>query len=618
MLRISVFSALLNGLFLSTSAVLSQTAAPQPSGQTYVVQSVGNSTENRQRVMIARQLMETGSYEPAAAMLELVYEQEPNNQLVAGLLRSCYYQLKQYLKAETLVRRMMAQDPDQFGFRIELAELLADLGAVDSSRAAYRETIAGISGQDTIRFLMVIRSQINRGFDDEALRLIDSLRQKLGDSLMFALDRGTVLEKQKKYAQVVDQYLILLAQDTTSASMEAERRLIALLGFAESSGAVEARLAREASAVKSRRVLQLLEDYALKASEFDKAFAYAVRRDSVERGNGAPLLYHMRRCAERKQYAQVIRMGQYALGQYPSGPVTQLLMMSHADALAESGMFREAIAQYETIRAASPRAQDKGDAIYAQAGLYLDKLHEYRTALNLLDTLLSQYRFGNLYFNSLRDKARCFLRMGNLDSAGEAYTAADRQTNLPDIREEAAYYGGLIHLFRNQYDSCKGAMRKLMVDFPSGFYINDALQLLMALDEAGESPEILSMYASAVQFTERFEWDSARTWFDRLTLVDNRVLADDALDRIMQISLQMADTSAALDAVERLTAGYPESYFTPYGLKTKADILLAGGRGTPQQAKEIYRQLLEQYPNYPFATDVRKRLRQLEADSKIG
>ena len=380
---------------------------------------------------------------------------------------------------------------------------------------------------------------------------------------------------------------------------------------------VEARLAREASAVKSRRVLQLLEDYALKAGQFDRAFAYAVRRDSVERSNGTPLLYYMRRCAERRQYAQVIRMGEYALGQYPSGPVTQLLVLSYAHALAESGMTREAIAQYETIKAASPRAHEKGEAIYAQAVLYLDKLHEYRTALTLLDTLISQYRFGNLFFNSLRDKARCFLRMGNLDSAGEAYVAAGRQTNLPDIREEAAYYGGLIRLFRNQYDSCKASMRKLMVDFPSGFYVNDALQLLMALDEAGDSPEILSIYANAVQYSERIEWDSARTWFDRLTLADSRALADNALNRLVEINLLAADTSAALDAVERLTAGYPESYFTPYGLKAKADILLAG-RGTPQQAKEIYRQLLEQFPNYPFATDVRKRMRQLEADSKVG
>jgi outer membrane protein assembly factor BamD (BamD/ComL family) len=160
-------------------------------------------------------------------------------------------------------------------------------------------------------------------------------------------------------------------------------------------------------------------------------------------------------------------------------------------------------------------------------------------------------------------------------------------------------------------------MKKLMVDYPNGFYINDAVQLLMALDDAEGASDLLSMYANALRCSEQFAWDSARQWFDRLTLTENRALADDALNRMMQISLNVGDTSATLEAIERLTSGYADSYFSPYGLKIKADLLMAG-QGTPQQAKEIYRQLLEQYPNYPFAAEVRKKLRQMETDSKIG
>ena len=605
------------GLLGSVTSAFGQVTDRSQSGQTFVIQSSGISSENRQRVMVARQLIETGNYESAAAMLEIVYEQEPTNQLVTGLLKTCYQQLKQYVKAETLVRRMIAQFPEQFGFRIELAELLADRGAVDSSKKAYRETIAGVPIRDTVRFMLVIRSQINRGFDDDALRLIDSLRRELGDSLAFALDRGSIFEKQKKYSPAVDQYLALLAKDTTSSSMEAERRLMALLGFAESSKAVEARLEREAGTVRNRRVLQLMEDYTLKAGQFDKAFVYAVRRDSVERANGTPLLYYMRRCTERKQFAEVLRMGEYALAHFPNGPVVQLISMSYANALAETGKIREAIAQYDSVRAGTPRAQERGEAIYAQALLYMEKLREYPTALAHLDTVLAQYLFGNLSVYATRDRARCFLRMGSLDSAGFAYVAAAKQANTIEIREEAAYYGGLLHLFRNQYDSCRSALRKLMVDYPAGFYINDALQQLMALEEAKDSPEILAMYANAALFSERLEWDSARLWLDRLTLADNRALADDALHRMTQISMIVADTTTTLESIERLASGFPESYFAPYGMKLKADILLAG-RGTPQQAREIYRLLLEQFPNYPFATEVRKRLRQLDSENKVG
>lgn len=608
-------AVVLSAVLAASAGVFGQ--SEEPLGQNYVIQSAGSTPENRQRVMAARQLMDNGSYNPAAAMLEIVVEQEPENQLVAGLLKTCYYQLKQFLKAEMLVRRMIERYPDQFGFQIELAELMADRGATDSALIAYHATSATVDIKDTVRHLLVIRSEINRGFDDDALKLIDSLRRQAGDSLLFALERGTILEKQKKYGQVVDQYLILLAQDSTSASMEAERRLIALLGFAESAGPVESRLAKEANAARSRRVLQLLEDYNLKAGQFDKAFGYTVRLDSVEKTDGAPLLYYMRRCAERKQYIQAVRMGEYALGRYPSSSITMLVRMTYAVALAETGRYQDAIDQYAVIRKSSPRPQEQGDALYAAASLYMNRLRDYPTALKLYDTVLLQYRYGNLYLNSLRDRSRCYVRMGNLDSAADAYATVIRQCNLPEYKEEASYYAGLICLFRDQYDTCKSAMKKLMVDFPNGFYINDAIQLLMALDDASGASDILSMYAGALKYSEQFEWDSARQWFDRLTLADNKALADDALNRMMRICLNVGDTSATMETIERLTTGYPDSYFSPYGLKLKADILMTG-RGTPPQAREIYRQLLEQYPNYPFATEVRKKLRQMETDNKIG
>jgi outer membrane protein assembly factor BamD (BamD/ComL family) len=36
------------------------------------------------------------------------------------------------------------------------------------------------------------------------------------------------------------------------------------------------------------------------------------------------------------------------------------------------------------------------------------------------------------------------------------------------------------------------------------------------------------------------------------------------------------------------------------------------------RAKDIYRELLEKYPDCPFVSDARKRLRRLEETDKIG
>jgi hypothetical protein len=79
----------------------------------------------------------------------------------------------------------------------------------------------------------------------------------------------------------------------------------------------------------------------------------------------------------------------------------------------------------------------------------------------------------------------------------------------------------------------------------------------------------------------------------------------------------MGDSTSALESIDRLDSAFVDSYYRPYGLKLKAD-MLAGKAETLDAAKAIYRQLLEQFPNYPFASDIRKRLKQFETDFKIG
>jgi len=90
-----------------------------------------------------------------------------------------------------------------------------------------------------------------------------------------------------------------------------------------------------------------------------------------------------------------------------------------------------------------------------------------------------------------------------------------------------------------------------------------------------------------------------------------------ALIRLSQLELKLADTAAVLTQIDHLEREYPDSYSLPYGLKTKADILLQNEESI-EEAKGIYRRLLEEYPNYPFISGVRKLLRELEEETPVG
>jgi TolA-binding protein len=180
-----------------------------------------------------------------------------------------------------------------------------------------------------------------------------------------------------------------------------------------------------------------------------------------------------------------------------------------------------------------------------------------------------------------------------------------------------SYNLALIDFYAHRYDSSGARFRKLMVDYPRGYYVNDALRLVMLMTEAADNTGLLDDYSSALLFLERHLPDSARARLQQLVDHDNQALADVALFTLIDVHLSQADTTAALDAIERLVVEFEASYYAPFGIKRKADLLVARPEGV-ETARELYRRLLQDYPNYPFSSEVRKRLRELEVDRRIG
>jgi tetratricopeptide (TPR) repeat protein len=109
-------------------------------------------------------------------------------------------------------------------------------------------------------------------------------------------------------------------------------------------------------------------------------------------------------------------------------------------------------------------------------------------------------------------------------------------------------------------------------------------------------------------------YDSSIARLTAATEADNKALADIALFELTELVLKTGDELSAVSYVDRLAEEYPESYYLPYGLKIKADILF-GSKDTIDEAKLIYRQLLEAFPNYPFINGIRQKMRAVETES---
>lgn len=574
-------------------------------------------TEADQKIAIARSLLLQNNTEAAALMLEALYEANPSDLNLVNLLRGCYQKLRRYPKLELLDRRLIASYPNVFGYRLDLAEVLAEQGQLDSARVAFDQAVRTIPNNDRSTIQMIVQSLVRHGLPDDALRLIDSVRVARNAPSLYALERGSVMEGRKKYAEAAQEYLTLLVPDTTRESIDAQHKIMLLLEFPDASPDVEKLLVDHTKSGGAPAAVRLLADYYIRANRFDQAFAYCLRRDTLEELSAASPTYFMRQCSDRKLYGQVVRMGEQLLARKSTAGLVGDGVFLFAAALVQMGQFDRARACYDSIAAVSPNPADKADALYAVGMIYFDRLAEYGRALAYFDTVITKFPRGLSFINAQRTIPYCYLRMGDIDAAEKKFLVLSSQPPSSDVGEEVAFNLAEIRFFRKEFDTAKVMLKKLMVDYPQGFYVNDALQLLMVLDDAAGNTELLGAYAAALWYQERRLADSCRKALVELATASDKTLADDALFRLAQADLERGDTSLVLEDIDSLTTAYPDSYYRPYGMKLQADIL-SERPATRDQAKALYKQVLEQCPNCPFGNDVRKRLRQLETDSRVG
>ena len=572
-----------------------------------------------EQLNFARQLMRDKNYQGASAILEGIYESDPANKVAIAQLITCYDQLKYYAKAEEMVRRQIAEQSGNYYYRVKLAEFLIKQDRLEDGRSAYRDAVGLTKTENTGHFANIIRSMMLHSLADDAFTLIDNLRQVKADPVLFALERGTILEQKKKYGPAAEEFARLL-EDTTSndkSANNAEKKLISLLEFGESSEAAEKRLVSVLDETASPRLLSLLSSFYLKAYRFEQAFQYAVRQDSLEGHKGLTLLVFMHSCSERKLYDQTAKMARYIIDRYDKNPMVAETYFLYGEALVNLGQYDRAIGIYDTVVVILPRVQDKADAVYRIGKIHSEYYNDCQTALRYFDSVITSYQAGMGYLSAKLARPYCLARLGETGQAAEAFSLMLKRHISEDMREEVEYNLALLDFFEKNFDSSRVALRRLMVDFPRGFYVNDALQLLTVIDQAEENEKLLYDYSNAVMFEYRRMPDSVDVKLKSIVDATDKALADIALFKLSTLCLERADTSQALTYIDMMVVDYPESYYLPYAIKAKADVLVLNEK-TLDEARVLYRGLLEQYPNYPFISEVRKLMRQLDEESKIG
>jgi len=280
-----------------------------------------------------------------------------------------------------------------------------------------------------------------------------------------------------------------------------------------------------------------------------------------------------------------------------------------AEALTALKYYDEAISLYDSLAMSYPVKTVLANTLYLKGDIYLNHLDQFSQAIVCFDSTITYYPYGTALINSMLSAPRALIAQGKLAEATTRYQSLDQRSLNAETKEEIAYFLGLGEFLEKKFDSSAISFQKLVVDYPNGFFINDALDLVMQMDAAEGDPELLGDYSEALFYNFKKQPDSTKLMYERLALAENNALADLAGYRLGMIWLESSDTTKALEQFDLIADQYSDSYYLPFAMKGKADILSQSTK-TLDEALEIYKRLLESYSDYRFIPEVRLKMRQ--------
>ena len=603
-------TAAIGALLVLMAVTALPAAAQQPidSGGIIIIDPTAGSLSRKPSPLEqAERLMRMGDFTRAAAVLEAVLEKAPTFQQAAMLLAACYENRQDYGRLLILLNRRATIEPPSYALYRDLGRAHLLSGSADSAKIYFFRAADYVERQTDMLAEIAETYQRLGQYRMEA-EFIDSMRVRFGNARLMAGPMGDALATQRQYRRATEEYLIYLEQDTVTAR-DAENKIIALVQYGESGDTVMAVLGARLQGRPNPRLLKMYGQILMERGRYPDAYTFFLLRDSLDQGSGSDVLYFMQECVRRDRFDYAVQAGEYFLRQYPESGLATPARFLIAQGYTALRRYHDALTVLTAILDNRDRTSARIEAHLRLGQLLKDYLNDPTAAGDHLGEVHRGAPGTRFDSEALLGLADIYVHQRNFDSAVALYqTLVDRE-GQEDLAEAAEFLSAQANLYKGSFDEAGARFRRLINRYPHGLYVNDAIQYSLILSETQEqAPKQLDLFGAAEFYRRINQADSLEYYLIKICRVQVPSLAPLAYLHLGELYRERDRRGEAMAAADSLTALYPESYYVPYGMKLKADILWRSPSDR-EQAMALYRELLEKFGTYPFAAEIRDLLR---------
>ncbi len=576
---------------------------------------------------LANQFYQNKEFDKALTYYENLFNKK-SVQIYYTPYLNCLLETKDFKKAEKVVKKQIKQNSDNPNFMVDLGTVYSRADEADKAKTAWEQTIKAIKQDEQVftaanafiaihQYDLAIAAyqkgrKISQNNYPYSFELAEVYNIK-GDKLAMIGEYLDVLETNDSYIQTVQNAL------QTTFNNEANPQQNELLKM---------ELLKRIQQSPDRTILsELLIWMQIQLKDWEGAFVQAKALDKRKKEEGARIMGLAQLFVQNESYDIAARAYQYVLakgkGNYFYVDARKELLNASYQKITSSANYTDLelttleknyISTIEELGKSAETVMLLKNLAHLQA-FYLLKTTE---AISLLEEAIELPQVAP------HTKAVCKLELGDIllvtNDIWEAslrYSQVEKEFKHDAIGQEAkfrnakiSYYTGDFKWAQSQLDVLKGATSKLIS--------NDAMDLSLLISDAlaidtNTAPLLVFARGDLLAFQNKDD-QAMITWDSINTLFPNHALSDEILYRKAGLEIKHAKYTEAAALYESILKNYGTDILADDALFKLADLNEFQFKNIPK-AKELYQQLLEQYPGSLYVVEARKRFRRLRGDT---
>lgn len=599
--------------------------------QVYAQQQKSAQQIQTERLLnMARSYEQSGQFARSLELYQRLWRDEPQNVMYYRGVKQNLVNLKQFDQALAVVQQMQVTHPSPL-VEADLGDAYYKLGQEEQALAAWNGMIQKNPKNPSI-YQIVASAMISNRLYDEAIKIYEKGRAAIKDNQLFILDMANLYQARMDYEKAILLYLEYL-QNNPEQYPFIEQNITSLADEPELVQQIEKLLSDKIKENGSDIALRnLLASFYMRSSNYQAAMEefsliddYIVTRpDRDKQKIGNQLFSFAQSAFNDGKYQYAVQAYNLLLSRYPESPYTANSKYGLANAYENLGDFTNAVQIYQEIINTFKNSPLTKQSLYRIGVIKLDHFSAPEEAEGYFQNVLKIPAQPALNFEAMFRIGDCYVMRGLLDQAKNWYNQMVARHGANDeVEKKALLEIGKIDYWNGTFDAALKSFSRIqsepvnITDDKAGFYVNDAIDFMLFIEENKQAPDLLKKFATASLLSDQKQYEKALILFYEIAQNSNaETLLDDAWLRIGQLEYQLGRYQQALSAFQTLIQRQPESVHCDLAQKMIGEIYEVGLKDV-KKAQESYEVVLTSYPNSVLLEEVRKRIRGMEKGNGV-